>query len=295
MDGLPGRVRWRPFGSPRLVWLRAASLLAGVFQGRLAYICTIRAIHSVSLRSEASPPSLLRFEFSIPREMLPALWVAIGVWAITKVLVFHLFGLGRGMWRYFNTNDLVRLTKANVVSSASAAVVILIGCHVPFPIGPDRRFPGSMVLSAGVRAATRLALEVASRNNVGRSNRTFIYGAGAGGALLLAEARLNGAFGYVVEGFIDDDPNKRGMLINGVPVRGSGGDLPGLVETHHVRSVLIAIPSATGNQMTAIVGHCQQAGVAFRTMPSLAEMVADGRCAPDPRRSRGGHSGARAG
>src|SRR5689334_5767319 len=65
------------------------------------------------------------------------------------------------------------------------------------------------------------------------------------------------------------------MLINGVPVRGSGIDLPELVEAHHVRTVLIAIPSATGNQMTRIVGHCRQAGAVFRTMPSLAEMVAD--------------------
>jgi FlaA1/EpsC-like NDP-sugar epimerase len=248
----------------------------GIFQGRLAYICFIRALQLCIFFVGGITAFLLRFEFSIPREMLPALWVAIGVWAITKVLVFHLFGLGRGMWRYFNTNDLVRLTKANVVSSAGAAVVILIGFHVSFPrsvLIVD--FLVSMVLSAGVRAATRLALEVASRNNAGRTNRAFIYGAGAGGALLLAEARLNGAFGYVVEGFIDDDPNKRGMLINGVPVRGSGIDLPELVEAHHVRTVLIAIPSATGNQMTRIVGHCRQAGATFRTMPSLVEMVAD--------------------
>jgi len=78
----------------------------------------------------------------------------------------------------------------------------------------------------------------------------------------------------VVCGFIDDDRNKRGMLINGVPVHGCGTDLPQLAAAHNVRSVLIAIPSATGSQMTRIIQHCREAGVSVRTMPSLAEMVA---------------------
>ena len=98
--------------------------------------------------------------------------------------------------------------------------------------------------------------------------------------MLLAEARLNGAFGHIVCGFIDDDPNKRGMLINGIPVKGSGEDLPRLVELHNVRTVLIAIPSATGSQMTRIIQHCHKAAVSIRTMPSLAEMVSG---CPTPR------------
>lgn len=268
MDGLPG------FRLPKFA-NRFANLLAAVFRGRLAYICTIRLVQLGLFLIGGVTAFLLRFEFSIPREMLPALWIGVGVWVVAKVLVFHFFGLGRGMWRYFSTPDLWCVTKANVVASILAAAAILIGYHASFPrsvLIVD--FLVSMVLSAGVRAVTRLALEVASRTHAGRQNRAFIYGGGSGGALLLAEARLNGAFGHVVCGFIDDDRYKRGMLINGVPVRGAGADLPRLAEIHHVRSVLIAIPSATGSQMTRIIQHCHEAGVSIRTMPSLAEMVA---------------------
>jgi FlaA1/EpsC-like NDP-sugar epimerase len=132
----------------------------------------------------------------------------------------------------------------------------------------------SLLLTAAVRAATRMALEVASRTTSSRQDRALIYGGGAAGALLLSEVRRNGAFGHVVCGFVDDDRNKRGMRINGVPVVGCGSDLPQLARAHNVRSVLIAIPSATGSQMTRIVRHCHEAGVSVRTMPSLAEMVA---------------------
>ena len=151
----------------------------------------------------------------------------------------------------------------------------MIACPVSFPrsvLIVD--FLISLLLSAGVRAATRMALEVASHTASGRQDRAFIYGGGAAGALLLSEVRQNAAFGQVVCGFLDDDPGKRGMLINGVPVRGSGAELRQLAEAHNARSVLIAIPSATGSQMTRIIRHCREAGVSVRTMPSLAEIVA---------------------
>lgn len=255
---------------------RFVNVFPEIFRGRLAYICSIRMAQLCCFIVGGITAFLLRFEFSIPREMLPALRIAIGVWVLTKILVFHLFGLGRGMWRYFNTPDLVRVTKANVVASSLAAAVILTGCQVPFPrsvLVVD--FLVCMVFSGGLRAATRLAFEVASRNGAELRNRAFIYGGGSGGVLLLGEARLNRAFGHAICGFIDDDRNKHGMLINGVPVLGSGADLPRLAELHNVRCVLVAIPSAKGSEMSRIVLHCHEAGVLIRTMPSLSEMEAD--------------------
>ena len=273
MRGLQ-RFGLRAFGLPAF-GLATLAGFTGVIRGRLAYICTIRLAQLCCFLISGITAFLLRFEFSIPREMLPALWIGSAVWVSAKVAVFHLFGLGRGMWRYFNTADLVLVTKANAAASALAAAAILAGCPVPFPrsvLIVD--FLISLLLTAAVRAATRMALEVASRTTSSRQDRALIYGGGAAGALLLSEVRRNGAFGHVVCGFIDDDRNKRGMRINGVPVVGCGSDLPQLARAHNVRSVLIAIPSATGRQMTRIVRHCHEAGVSVRTMPSLAEMVA---------------------
>jgi FlaA1/EpsC-like NDP-sugar epimerase len=119
-----------------------------------------------------------------------------------------------------------------------------------------------------------MALEAASRANANGQKRAFIYGAGSAGALLLSEARTNRTFRHMVCGFIDDNPEKHGMLINGLPVLGSGASLSQLAGSHRVQEVLITIPSATGAQMSEIIQHCQRAGVAFHTIPSLSEIVA---------------------
>jgi len=119
-----------------------ANFFTGAFRGRLAYICTIRIAQLCCFLIAGITAFLLRFEFSIPREMLPALWIGAAVWVVTKVVVFHLFGLGRGMWRYFGTSDLLLVTKANAVASALAAAAILAGLPVVLPaIRPDRGFP----------------------------------------------------------------------------------------------------------------------------------------------------------
>ena len=251
------------------------NFFTGVHRGRLAYICTIRLAQLVCFLIAGITAFLLRFEFSIPRQMLRALWIGTGVWVCAKIAVFHLFGLGRGMWRYFNTRDLLNVARANVVASSLSAAAILAACPVSFPrsvLIVD--FLIALLLTAGLRAATRMALEIASRSTSGRQDGAFIYGGGAGGALLLSEMRQNSGVGYVACGFLDDDAGKRGMLINGLPVLGCGTDLPQLAGIHNVRTVLIAIPSASGSQMTRIIGHCHAAGLSVRTMPSLAEMVA---------------------
>jgi len=259
---------------PHRFGLPTSAVFTGVLRGRLAYICAIRLAQLGCFLIAGITAFLLRFEFSIPRDMLPALWIGSAVWAAAKIVVFHLFGLGRGMWRYFATPDLVRVAKANAVASAVAAAT-LAGCAVSFPRSIlILDFLICLLFTAGVRMATRMALEVASRTASGQQDRAFVYGAGSAGALLLSEMRQNGAFGHEVCGFLDDNPEKRGMLINGVPVMGCGTDLPQLAQDHHVGSVLIAIPSATGSQMTRIIRDCHQAGVSVRTMPSLAEMVA---------------------
>jgi FlaA1/EpsC-like NDP-sugar epimerase len=132
----------------------------------------------------------------------------------------------------------------------------------------------TLLATAGVRAATRILQEAGARMRATGRRSAYIYGAGAAGSMLLLEARTNAAFGRTIHAFVDDDVNKQGMLLQGVPVRGGGKDLAALAAADGVEEVLIAIPSATGAQMSRIVEHCRRAGLTFRTMPALSEIVA---------------------
>jgi FlaA1/EpsC-like NDP-sugar epimerase len=248
---------------------------ATVVHSRRAYISVIQSAQLCLFIVAGIAAFLLRFEFSVPREMTFAMWFSVSVWLVSKAAVFQIAGLGRGMWRYFAGPDGVRVVAANLAASAVAAPIILIFCPPPFPrsvLAIDLLV--SVVLTVGIRVSTRMALEAASRVTDNARKRTFIYGAGSAGALLLAEARTNPACRHLVCGFIDDNPQKHRMRISGLPVLGPGNSLAELSAAHRVQEVLITIPSASGAQMSGIIEHCQRAGVAFHTIPSLSEIVA---------------------
>jgi FlaA1/EpsC-like NDP-sugar epimerase len=76
-----------------------------------------------------------------------------------------------------------------------------------------------------------------------------------------------------VVGFLDDNPNKVGRRIHGVPVKALLGDLVYIAEKTEADELLIAIPSATVEQMRRIVAFCKQSGVRFKTVPSYGELI----------------------
>src|ERR1019366_7503495 len=119
----------------------------------------------------------------------------------------------------------------------------------------------------------RLAFEFSRLPNLGTKKRTLIYGAGDAGVTLLREIRQNPALAYEIVGVIDDGPAKAGRFIHGAKVLGNGTALPSIVASQTIETVRIALPSATGAQMTIVLNHCHEAGVSYKTVPGLAEVI----------------------
>ncbi len=77
-------------------------------------------------------------------------------------------------------------------------------------------------------------------------------------------------------GFLDDDPSKRGLRIDGVRVRGdTHADLPRILDESRVDEVLIAIPSAPGSTRARVVRECRARGISVRTLPTVFELLQD--------------------
>ncbi len=217
---------------------------------------------------------LLRFDFNIPGRYLVHLGVALCVWVVTKCLVFRLLNLHRG-WHLLSLHELMNLAAGNLLGSVAGAAVIL--CISP------TGFPRSIylldllvcfVFTGGLRVFAHMMVDALKyRVMPGERKLTLIYGAGDAGELLLCEIRQNPALPYNVAGFIDDDRKKKGLSIQGTKVLGCGSDLLQIATRRRVDMVLIAIPSASGVQMTQILQCCHQAGVSCKTVPSLGEMI----------------------
>ncbi len=219
---------------------------------------------------------LLRFDFGIPPRYSRQLLYALPVWILVKTIVFWRAKLDRAIWRYVSVNDLVRVVTGNLVASAVSAIFILF--VVPL------RYPRSifvldllicLLTTAGLRLCVRIVQDAAthSRSQSDVAKRIFIYGAGDAGLTLLREIRNNPRLLYEVCGFLDDRANKKGMRLAGITVHGGGDEAKELVVRHKVDMILIAIPSASGVEMTRILQRCHEAGVECRTVPGLGEVI----------------------
>jgi FlaA1/EpsC-like NDP-sugar epimerase len=218
---------------------------------------------------------LLRFDFSLPSECRRDLAYALPIWIGTKIVVFYVAKLDRGLWRYLSSVDLLRLAYGNLAASA-------IGCALILSIASPR-FPFSVFVidlmlcfigTSGLRLMLRVMLDATSKahRNTGVEKNTLIYGAGDAGIALLKEIRNNARMPYRILGFLDDRPEKKGLSLDGLPVF-AGNDIETVVAKRQIETVLIAIPSASGMEMTRILGMCQTTGVECKTVPGLAEIM----------------------
>jgi FlaA1/EpsC-like NDP-sugar epimerase len=217
---------------------------------------------------------LLRFDLSLPAQYSSRILVGLAIWMPLKILVFWSFGLDRGWWRYVSLGDVTRLAAANLVGSVLSCFVLLWLAPLGFPRSIYfLDFVLCFGMTSGIRLAVRLAFEFSRLPNLGVSKRALIYGAGDAGVRLLREIQQNPALCYEIVGLIDDEPAKTGRLIHGAKILGSGVDLPPIVAAQSIETVLIALPSATGTQMTPILRYCHEARVSYKTVPGLAEII----------------------
>ncbi|MFW5815834.1 MAG: polysaccharide biosynthesis protein [Wenzhouxiangella sp.] len=184
-------------------------------------------------------------------------------------------GLYRGVWRFASLPDLGNLMRAAVLGAASAALVLLVlSAPVERMVLMVWVFPALLALLLGLpRLFYRIFKDMRSEVRQRReTRRTIILGAGQSGRLLLKELKRRG--GYDVVGFLDDSARLRQAEIDGVSVLGKIARLPSVVREAMIDQAVIAIPSASNQQMQRIVQICEQADVDFKTLPTLKELGA---------------------
>lgn len=214
---------------------------------------------------------LLRFEFRLPDANL--LWVAAPILILVRLLVMPFFDLMHGWWRYTGISDAVAVLKAILAGSAAFLLIVRYGLGL-------KNFPLSvMALEAmltflfltGVRVLSRMLAETVRQDSAAK--RLLLIGAGHAAQTIIRETQ-EVETGYKVVGCVDDNPLKKGLRIFGVPVLGRVEALETVIGKQRIDEVLIAIPSATSDQMLRLVGLCKRAGTPFRTVPGMAELIA---------------------
>ena len=217
---------------------------------------------------------LIRFEMQIPAAGISKMIATLPLVLAVRFACFWYFGLYRGVWPFASIYDLYSIIKAVGVSSLLMVLSLFIA-------GGISGYPRSvffidglllLMLIGGLRFSYRLTKEVRYLHENG-GKRVLIVGAGAAGDSIIREMLKNPSLGYHPVGLVDDDRGKWHSLIHSVKVLGGADRIKEFVNRYRAEEVIIAIPSATGSQMRRLVSECKGCGVAYKTLPGMADII----------------------
>lgn len=210
----------------------------------------------------------------IPSEIFSQAVLILPIVILIQGASYFVFGLYRGIWRFASVPDLVRIIKA-----------VLVGCILTVCVAtfftrlqniPRSVFPLYSILLIVFLGGSRLLYRWARHhiNDFTNAKRVMIVGAGLAGEGLVRDLLRDVQHRYKPVIVIDDDPAKQGLEIHGVRVGGKIKHLLDLVIRYDIELIIIAIPSASTEQMRNVVAVCEKAQLPFRTLPSLKDLAA---------------------
>jgi FlaA1/EpsC-like NDP-sugar epimerase len=217
----------------------------------------------------------LRFNFDIPPNFADAMLRNL-LWIIPlQAVIFHGFGLYRGIWRYASIPDLRRIAlAAGTVALAIPALLLMLQRLNDVPRSVLVLHPILLVLIMGgsrfLYRAWKDGQLISPRQL--DSEPVLVMGAGAAGSALLRDMASSRRWRAV--GLLDDDPAKLRLQVQGVPVLGRLDDVARIASAYQVQAVIIAMPSATASVRRHAVELVVGAGLKALTVPALADVLA---------------------
>ncbi|MCA9669803.1 MAG: hypothetical protein KC503_29615 [Myxococcales bacterium] len=186
------------------------------------------------------------------------------VLGVQLLALWLLSGYSEG-WRHFSVASGMRYARAVVVGTAGAALLLL---YITRFEGYSRAvfvIHGLICLIAvlALRSSFRMVDELLTRARTD-GVASLIYGAGAGGDLLVREAQANPAIALRPIGFIDDDMAKRGLKIRGIPVLGSGDEILTILNDRRVEQVVVSSQQIPSDKVDNVAKVCSKHQIPVR-------------------------------
>ena len=229
------------------------------------------------------PVQALRAE--VIRAMSPMLPYVL----IIYMVVFWFGGLYEIMWEYAGMRDLARLTCLSGLATGFILLFDLLFRSRPISgavliIGAvfnTAAIAGVRFLWRFLRTLTRMRAKPAGthKNNTAARNAAplLIVGAGNAGAWAVNLCKSkNATFGNPVV-IVDDDLTKKGLRVQGVPVRGTISDIPELVRKYHIVEIIIAITTLKGERLQEVINLCNSTHCRVRMLSDPQAVDASGK------------------
>ena len=212
----------------------------------------------------------------IPDSLLRVFLIGISFNTVSCVLLFFIFRLYNSIWRFASYTELIRTGMAVFINSLIHMVLmkvifdwaspayLVIGCCL------------HLIMALAVRFSYRLILLLrkSAHPDLGgaKFKRVMLIGAGHAGQTILRDInRMNRSMQVCC--IIDDNTNKWGRYIDGVPVVGGRDSILHHVKQYNIDQILFAIPSATKEEKRDILNICKDCGCEIKSLPGISQLV----------------------
>ncbi|GFI55296.1 UDP-N-acetyl-alpha-D-glucosamine C6 dehydratase [Clostridiales bacterium] len=223
----------------------------------------------------------LRFDchFSEIKSLYLSAWVKFApIYAVVCCAVFWLLRLYQSLWRFASFNELRRVSLASIITSAFHTVAITIAIQrMPisyYIIGAVIQFVAVLFIRFAYRYILLERSKRTRQQQKTAASRVMLIGAGVAGQMILRDLHSAKEVNERVCCIIDDNKNKWGRYIDGVPIVGGRDDILVNVQKYNIEKIFLAIPSADAEQRRDILDICKETNCILKNLPGVFQFVA---------------------
>ena len=221
----------------------------------------------------------MRFDFHysiIEPVFLETIYCYMAINILCTLLIYTLFQLYSSLWRFASIEELEKIIGAILLSTTLQCTgMYVMGLRFP------RSYPFLYVVLLGVltilsrfsyrfmRGTLRDYKNIRNKERV----RTMVVGAGAAGNMIVREMKHSKHLHRKILCIIDDDPQKIGSHLQGIPIVGNKESIPHFVKKYGIEEIVIAIPTIKHAKQKELLEICQQTACKTLTLPGIYQLV----------------------
>ena len=252
--------------------------LRNVFNKKVPRILALAVFDVVSVIIASLLALWMRFDFQqVPVEFIQSVTHYLPIDCLIVVVIFSVAGLYTSIWRYASVSEFISI----MFSCALSSLVIFSYKHAMLLALPRSFwfiFAALLFFFAcGIRYSYRIG-RVLLHGFFGknRSKNTMIIGGGEAARMLIDEISRSATRDKAyVRCIIDDNRQKKGARIRGVPIVGDRHVINEAVDKYKIEQIIICIPSASKETIARIVAECQKTKCEIKILPSIYVTMAE--------------------
>lgn len=225
---------------------------------------------------------LLRFDFSfrsIPERYFTWYLYLMPIWCLFVVIVFYVARLYHSIWSFVSIDEALQVLRAYCLIAPlmiASSLILKLRMPLSFYIAG---VVASVICCIGIRFSYRLlrklsgVISSSSNGNDSIIERVMIIGAGDAGSVLIKELQHSSLSNMIPVCIIDDNTNKHGRSLYGVPVVGGREEIISKAAEYDISTIIFAIPTASGSDRKEILNIAKESGCKLRIIPGVYQLA----------------------